>query len=54
MPTAIAGLCSVNKAVIAWGEVVALAYVVIVGCFGDWHLRLLELLAHLGWPLVTL
>ena len=54
--TAIVGtVCSVYEPVIAWGEIIGLPNVAIVfGCLCDWHCRLLELFAHLRWPLEDL
>jgi hypothetical protein len=40
-------VCAVHEAVIARGEVVALAHVVVAGRLFDGHLRLLKLLPHL-------
>jgi hypothetical protein len=44
-------VCSVYKAMVAWGEIVALAHVVVGGRIVDWHLRVLQLLAHFRGPL---
>ena len=53
--TILGAICSVYQTVISRGEVVALAYVaVVIGCLVDGHMRLLELLADLGWPLGAL
>jgi hypothetical protein len=47
--------CAVYEAMIAGGKVVTLAHVtvVVIGCLFYWHLRLLELLADLGRPLLS-
>jgi hypothetical protein len=44
-------VCSVYKAMVAWGEIVALSHVVVGGRIVDWHLRVLQLLAHFRGPL---
>ena len=45
-------VCSVYKPVISRGKVVALSHVaVVIGRLCHWHLRLLELLTDLRWPL---
>jgi hypothetical protein len=46
-------VCAVDQAVVAWGEIVALSHVVIVGRVRDGHLCLLKLLAHFRGPLHT-
>jgi hypothetical protein len=55
LPTAVVGpVCSVYEPVIARTEVVALPDIGVGGRFFNWHLRLLELLADLRWPLTAL
>lgn len=47
----VASVCAVHEPIIARGKVVALADSFVVWRFVDGHLRLLQLLAHLGRPL---